>query len=74
MNLKQLFKPELPTADQLAKRELEDSERELLRHESQAAYHRHMADYYVENIARLRGRNASARLAATLKPVAKKAA
>jgi len=41
------------SAASLAKEQLEDDKRRLLKHQSSAAYNKKMAEYYQENIKRL---------------------
>lgn len=42
-----------PTPKQIAQRDLEDAERQLLASQSQAEYHNKMAEYYYDTVRRL---------------------
>lgn len=51
MNFSKVFKK--PSAKSLAQIDLEEAERQMLKHDSSAAYHSKMADYYRETVVRL---------------------
>ncbi len=42
-----------PTPKQIAQRDLEDAERQLLLSQSQAEYHNKMSEYYFDTVKRL---------------------
>lgn len=47
-----LFKK--PSATELAREDMEESEREAIKHAAAASYHEHMAQYHQKNVDKLR--------------------